>query len=32
MTIIDDALHHYLDEHQAPTDRAPGGFHAHVAA
>jgi WS/DGAT/MGAT family acyltransferase len=20
MTIIDDALHHYLDEHQAPTD------------
>ena len=21
MTIIDDALHHYLDEHQAPTDR-----------
>ncbi|OSC43243.1 WS/DGAT/MGAT family O-acyltransferase [Mycobacterium decipiens] len=21
MTVIDDALHHYLDEHQAPTDR-----------
>ena len=21
MTIIDDALHHYLDEHQAPTDQ-----------
>ncbi|MFV0495118.1 WS/DGAT/MGAT family O-acyltransferase [Mycobacterium sp.] len=21
MTVIDDALHHYLDEHQVPTDR-----------